>query len=235
MGKSRSGATLHGCTRSEGELPDHATADGGPLSDRGAITQVPRQDAGFRGAELVAGYAGTLLSGGKHRFDRDFFTRAQDPADDTYQCTLRLLHYYAIAPEVLEKMEVVRGGAHTDFNCLTLLYQRAGQPGLQVCPGKAYDVPRWTPVDPREDLITRNIGDMLMRWSETTNSCQPSTGYASRLQASTSGRATAWPSSVRPTPMRSLPHAAKGIRRLRQAITSPNACVRIITTPAEIR
>jgi isopenicillin N synthase-like dioxygenase len=166
MGKSRSGATLHGCTRSEGELPDHATADGGPLSDRGAITQVPRQDAGFRGAELVAGYAGTLLSGGKHRFDRDFFTRAQDPADDTYQCTLRLLHYYAIAPEVLEKMEVVRGGAHTDFNCLTLLYQRAGQPGLQVCPGKAYDAPRWTPVDPREDLITCNIGDMLMRWSD---------------------------------------------------------------------
>jgi isopenicillin N synthase-like dioxygenase len=99
-------------------------------------------------------------------FDRDFFTRAHDPAGDTYQCTLRLLHYYAIAPEVLEKMEVVRGGAHTDFNCLTLLYQRAGQPGLQVCPGKAYDVPRWTPVDPREDLITRNIGDMLMRWSD---------------------------------------------------------------------
>jgi len=99
-------------------------------------------------------------------FDRDFFTRVHDPAGDTYQCTLRLLHYYAIAPELLEKLEVVRGGAHTDFNCLTLLYQRTGQPGLQVCPGRAFDAPRWTPVDPREDLVTCNIGDMLMRWSD---------------------------------------------------------------------
>jgi isopenicillin N synthase-like dioxygenase len=28
-----------------------------------------------------------------------------------------------------------RAGAHTDFDCLTLLHQKTGQGGLQVCPG----------------------------------------------------------------------------------------------------
>lgn len=99
-------------------------------------------------------------------FDRHFFARMHDPATGSYQCTLRLLHYYAIAPEELERSELVRGGAHTDFNCLTLLYQREGQAGLQVCPGKALESPVWTPVEPRDDRVTCNIGDMLMRWSD---------------------------------------------------------------------
>jgi isopenicillin N synthase-like dioxygenase len=97
---------------------------------------------------------------------RDFFTQAHHPASDTYQCTLRLLHYYAIPESVQDRLDYVRGGAHTDFNCLTLLYQREGQGGLQVCPGKDYDAPEWTPVPPDEGLITCNIGDMLMRWSD---------------------------------------------------------------------
>lgn len=32
-------------------------------------------------------------------FERDFFTKAHDPASDTYQSTLRLLLYYALPPE----------------------------------------------------------------------------------------------------------------------------------------
>jgi isopenicillin N synthase-like dioxygenase len=99
-------------------------------------------------------------------FERDFFTRAHDPERDTYQSTLRLLHYYAIPADVQDKLDYVRGGAHTDFNCLTLLYQREGQGGLQVCPGKEYEAQEWTSVPPQEDLITCNIGDMLMRWSD---------------------------------------------------------------------
>ncbi len=99
-------------------------------------------------------------------FERDFFTRAHDPASENYQSTLRLLHYYAIPPVVQDKLEYVRGGAHTDFNCLTLLYQREGQGGLQVCPGKEFEAQEWTSVPPREELITCNIGDMLMRWSD---------------------------------------------------------------------
>lgn len=99
-------------------------------------------------------------------FERGFFTRAHDPGSDTYQSTLRLLHYYPIPADVQHKLDYVRGGAHTDFNCLTLLYQREGQGGLQVCPGKDFEAPEWTAVPPREDLITCNIGDMLMRWSD---------------------------------------------------------------------
>jgi isopenicillin N synthase-like dioxygenase len=99
-------------------------------------------------------------------FDLDFFTRAHDPSRETYQSTLRLLHYYPIPFDVQNKLDYVRGGAHTDFNCLTLLYQREGQGGLQVCPGKDFEAPEWTTVPPQEDLITCNIGDMLMRWSD---------------------------------------------------------------------
>jgi hypothetical protein len=99
-------------------------------------------------------------------FERDFFTRAHDMGRDTYQSTLRLLHYYAIPADVQDKLDYVRGGAHTDFNCLTMLYQREGQGGLQVCPGKEYEAQEWTSVPPQEDRITCNIGDMLMRWSD---------------------------------------------------------------------
>jgi isopenicillin N synthase-like dioxygenase len=99
-------------------------------------------------------------------FERDFFTRAHDPDRDAYQSTLRLLHYYPIPADVQHRLDYVRGGAHTDFNCLTLLFQQDGQGGLQVCPGKDLDAPQWTPVPPMGELITCNIGDMLMRWSD---------------------------------------------------------------------
>ncbi|ORM28753.1 2OG-Fe(II) oxygenase family protein [Williamsia sp. 1135] len=98
-------------------------------------------------------------------FDREFFTRAHDPASQSYQSTLRLLHYYAL-PADADLTGVWRAGAHTDFDCLTLLFQRNGQGGLQVCPGKEMDDQVWTSVEPSDDAITCNIGDMLMRWSD---------------------------------------------------------------------
>ena len=99
-------------------------------------------------------------------FDDAFFTRAHDPLSPQYQSTLRLLHYYAIPADVQDKLDLWRAGAHTDFDCLTLLYQRQGQGGLQVCPGKEMDAQEWTSIPPDEDVITCNIGDMLMRWSD---------------------------------------------------------------------
>ena len=99
-------------------------------------------------------------------FDGDFFTRAHDPSVAAYQSTLRLLHYYAIAPEDRERLGLWRAGAHTDFDCLTLLFQQAGQGGLQVLPGKEMESRAWTPIEPADDVVTCNIGDMLMRWSD---------------------------------------------------------------------
>ncbi|MBJ7290897.1 2-oxoglutarate and iron-dependent oxygenase domain-containing protein [Williamsia sp.] len=99
-------------------------------------------------------------------FDRDFFTRAHDPSDPGYQSTLRLLHYYAFPDELLDRPDIWRAGAHTDFDALTLLFQRAGQGGLQVLPGAEAQTQAWTSVEPSDDAITCNIGDMLMRWSD---------------------------------------------------------------------
>jgi isopenicillin N synthase-like dioxygenase len=99
-------------------------------------------------------------------FPREFFAEAHDPTAPTYQSTLRLLHYFALPPELRDRPGVWRAGAHTDFDCLTLLFQREGQGGLQVCPGNEAEAERWTPVEPSADAITCNIGDMLMRWSD---------------------------------------------------------------------
>ena len=96
--------------------------------------------------------------------DSEFFTRAHDPSSPGYQSTLRLLHYFAQASSPAPG--TWRAGAHTDYDCLTLLFQRPGQGGLQVLPGKEMAGRAWTPVEPAEGVITCNIGDMLMRWSD---------------------------------------------------------------------
>ena len=105
-------------------------------------------------------------------FDDDFFTTRHDPASAEYQSTLRLLHYFPLRADELGD-GVWRAGAHTDYDCLTLLHQRPGQRGLQLCPGaeavrdRDPDAPLgWTDVEPTEGVVTCNIGDMLMRWSD---------------------------------------------------------------------
>jgi isopenicillin N synthase-like dioxygenase len=57
-----------------------------------------------------------------------------------------------------------------DYDYLTLLHQRKGQGGLQLCPGKEADDETgelaWTDVPAEDGVITCNIGDMLKRWSD---------------------------------------------------------------------
>ncbi|WP_249976238.1 isopenicillin N synthase family dioxygenase [Vreelandella olivaria] len=105
-------------------------------------------------------------------FPSDFFTQAHDRAAEDYQSTLRLLHYLPLSSDALKDASLWRAGAHTDFDCLTMVFQREGQGGLQVCPGQDVNKdghgPAWTSVIPRDDIITCNIGDMLMRWSDDT-------------------------------------------------------------------
>ncbi|MEZ5244517.1 MAG: 2-oxoglutarate and iron-dependent oxygenase domain-containing protein [Acidimicrobiales bacterium] len=100
-----------------------------------------------------------------------FFTERHDRTSPEYQSTLRILHYLPLEAVDLQPGEW-RAGAHTDYDCLTLLHQRDGQRGLQVCPGsdaaaRDSDAPLgWTDVEPTAGTITCNIGDMLMRWSD---------------------------------------------------------------------
>ncbi|HCQ65717.1 MAG TPA: 2OG-Fe(II) oxygenase [Rhodobacteraceae bacterium] len=96
------------------------------------------------------------------------FTEGHDPEADRYQSTLRLIHYLGMEDAKPEDFKFWRAGAHTDFDCLTLLHQKTGQGGLQVCPGKDSEgrAIAWTDVPPISHVITCNIGDMLMRWSD---------------------------------------------------------------------
>jgi len=99
---------------------------------------------------------------------------------DDGQCTLRFLHYPPLPPESTEKLlkeGYWRAGPHTDWDAVTLLFQRVGQGGLECCanPRASLDSsndtadsppPLWTAVPPVENGIAVNIGDMLMRWSD---------------------------------------------------------------------
>ncbi|WP_017446478.1 isopenicillin N synthase family dioxygenase [Gayadomonas joobiniege] len=99
-------------------------------------------------------------------FPVDFFSIAHDKSKQDYQSTLRLLHYLPMKT-VPNDPKLWRAGAHTDFDCLTMVFQKEGQGGLQVCAGKnAKEQQSWTNAVPRTGVITCNIGDMLMRWSD---------------------------------------------------------------------
>ena len=142
----------------------------------------PHMDGLWPGEEALAGFQQTMLAfeaqawtvamrvlscfAFKMGFAREFFTAAHDPTRADYQSTLRMLHYYAVDPALRDQLGLWRAGAHTDFDCLTLLFQRSGQGGLQLLPGKDMDSQAWTSIKPADELITCNIGDMLMRWSD---------------------------------------------------------------------
>ena len=86
-------------------------------------------------------------------------------------CTVRLLYYPAIPDEVDYKPEVdVRAGAHSDYGSVTLLFQRPGQPGLEIRTSEN----TWAPVPVIPDGYTAsttfppilvNIADLLSYWT----------------------------------------------------------------------
>jgi isopenicillin N synthase-like dioxygenase len=120
----------------------------------------------FERANWAVGMKVLSCFGMKLGFAPDFFTEAHDPQSPEYQSTLRLLHYLPMVDAKPDDFTGWRAGAHTDFDCLTLLHQRTGQGGLQLCPGKESANLEWTDVEPLPGVITCNIGDMLMRWSD---------------------------------------------------------------------
>ena len=93
---------------------------------------------------------------------------------DDGQCTLRLLHYPPTAPvdPAATGPRLWRAGPHTDWCCVTLLFQRPGEAGLECAAnpraaGAAGAAPAaWAPVEPVEGGIAVNVGDMLSRWSD---------------------------------------------------------------------
>jgi len=69
-------------------------------------------------------------------FADDYFVKAHDVSQPDSQTTLRLLHYFAVDKSVRVPEGYFRAGAHADWGFLTLLFQRPGQSGLEICPGR---------------------------------------------------------------------------------------------------
>ena len=105
-------------------------------------------------------------------FPDDYFKKVHDITRSDSQTVCRLLHYFE-TPRVTNGEIWHRAGAHTDWSLLTLLFQKPGQSGLEICPGREVSTSfghgdTWTRVDPSPDsnAIICNIGDLLMSWSD---------------------------------------------------------------------
>jgi isopenicillin N synthase-like dioxygenase len=114
-------------------------------------------------------------------FDDDYFVKAHDVSRPESQTVCRLLHYFE-TPEVPSSNGEVyhRAGAHADWDLLTLLFQKAGQSGLEICPGREVSTSfgygdAWTKVEP--DAENNAIGEyiqtsdrfgILMLWQSVT-------------------------------------------------------------------
>ncbi|WP_413793901.1 2-oxoglutarate and iron-dependent oxygenase domain-containing protein [Pseudomonas sp. N4] len=86
--------------------------------------------------------------------ERDFFdTRFNDPVS-----VLRLIHYPP--RQTASSVEQQGAGAHTDYGCITLLYQDAAG-GLQVRNVNG----EWIDAPPIDGTFVVNLGDMMARWS----------------------------------------------------------------------
>ncbi|KAJ9144723.1 Clavaminate synthase-like protein [Pleurostoma richardsiae] len=76
---------------------------------------------------------------------------------------LRLLHYPAMEPELLNSDSTVRAGSHTDYGTITLLFtDDSGGLQIQYPDGEFYEI------DPVPGAIVINAGDILQIWSNDT-------------------------------------------------------------------
>lgn len=103
-------------------------------------------------------------------FGEDYFRTANDPNQADCLTQLRLIHY----PASENAVGTWRAGSHTDIGCLTLLFQRDGEDGLEICPGReshssfaSGDV--FTPIPAETGPIVVNIGDMLSTYYKGIN------------------------------------------------------------------
>jgi hypothetical protein len=99
-----------------------------------------------------------------------WFSTRHDPINGPSGCILRFLYYPALPEGSDYKPEVdIRAGAHSDYGSITLLFQRPGQPGLEILTPSN----EWSPVpvhppgtDPKSlPPILVNIGDLLSHWT----------------------------------------------------------------------
>ncbi|KAK9858654.1 Oxoglutarate/iron-dependent dioxygenase [Penicillium brevicompactum] len=117
----------------------------------------------------------TLLALGLE-MEEDFFTNRHDPTSGPTGSILRYLYYPSIfSPETAayKHDKDVRAGAHSDYGSITLLFQRPGQPGLEIRTPEGTWAP--VPIVPGTSAeaagypfppILVNIGDLLSYWTD---------------------------------------------------------------------
>ncbi|KAM0750351.1 Clavaminate synthase-like protein [Meredithblackwellia eburnea MCA 4105] len=94
----------------------------------------------------------------------------EDSDKEDSMSTLRMLKYHSCEGQDLGP-DYYRAGAHADFDILTLLFQKVGQDGLEVCAGKNITTnyghgDKWTTLKIQEGDIVCNLGDQMKRWSD---------------------------------------------------------------------
>ncbi|KAK3081585.1 hypothetical protein LTS18_005104 [Coniosporium uncinatum] len=80
---------------------------------------------------------------------------------------LRLLYYPSVPSSASYDPETdIRAGAHSDYGSVTLLFQRPGQPGLEILtPAGEWAAVPVNPHDEARPPILVNIGDVLSYWT----------------------------------------------------------------------
>jgi isopenicillin N synthase-like dioxygenase len=111
-------------------------------------------------AEAVTDYYHAVLALGHQLLWAFAVALGEDPDTFTRHATktpsqLRLVHY----PFDQDAEDVLGIGAHTDYECFTLLKPTA--PGLEVLNGAG----EWVDVPPVPDTFVVNVGDMLELWT----------------------------------------------------------------------
>jgi isopenicillin N synthase-like dioxygenase len=132
--------------------PDHLA--GNPMLGPNTWPDVP----GF--AEAVTGYYDAVLEVGHMLLAAFADALGEDPDVFSRHATktpsqLRLVHY-PYNPDARDGLGI---GAHTDYECFTLLKPTA--PGLEVLNGAG----EWIDVPPRPGTFVVNIGDLLELWT----------------------------------------------------------------------
>jgi len=79
--------------------------------------------------------------------------------------TMRMIHYPAVAPRVVRGPQTYRGGEHTDYGSITLLWRFDDTGGLQV---EDRETGEWIEAPIVENSIVLNVADMFQRWSNDT-------------------------------------------------------------------
>ncbi|KAI5981507.1 hypothetical protein EDC04DRAFT_2874881 [Pisolithus marmoratus] len=138
---------------------DGTSSSDGPMVGRNVW---PDNLPGFR--EDVLAYYDAVVALGSLLFP--LFALALDLPEDFFAdkvtkqgAVMRLLHY---PPHPLQPMEGVEGiGAHTDYECFTILWQQDDTPALQVMNTDG----KWIDATPIPGTLVLNLGDQLALWT----------------------------------------------------------------------